>query len=183
MLLKLPDRIRPLRRLMHRAVCVAALLALATTGCGGAKKAASPGAEKGAASSAIAAAIKSRLSAAGYAVNTQSVQGRSTGSAVVGFAQMPLVPRGAPSPTQAFYIQVDFTSPHSFMLEVLVFGSPAAAALAARDTLVACRASPFPAGCAHERQRVVRSVLYSASVDPPVVRDFGSVVALASGRA
>jgi hypothetical protein len=99
------------------------------------------------------------------------------------FAQGPLVPRGAPSPRQAFSIQVDFTSPHSFMLEVLVFASHAAAALAARDTLIACRASPFPAGCAQERQRVIGPVFYQAYTDRSVVRDFKSVVALASGRA
>src|SRR5207247_1564722 len=121
------------------AAILSAVLLLDATACSGANKhvnAAARSADTGWQKTAVA--IKSRLRGAGYSIYTREVQGRTAagGARAAGlrstFVQAPLVPLGAPNPRQAFWIQVDWTSPHTFNLQVLVFRSAADAARAAR---------------------------------------------------
>jgi hypothetical protein len=159
-----------------RQGALAALVCLAIvglTGCGGGKKPATTVRQNG--SATVASAIKSRLTAAGYTIEPLSLSGRVS-----------------PKPTDSFKVEVDFSSPRSFTLAVVVFRSPGAAALFEQkaatqcNKIVSCKRLRSEER-AHTRQRVVGAAAYSAYTDYPTatlpVRDFEKAVALASGRA
>jgi hypothetical protein len=182
-----------------RQVCSAAIvgcvLLLVATACGGASKNVSAVARPaGTDWQKTAAAIESRLRGAGYSIYTQDVHGRASAAAAAGAfltaVQAPLVPPGAPNPRQAFSIQVDWTSPHNFSVQVLLFRSAAEAARAARaiaaESAAACRRfrPQAGAGCLAGRAQQVRgAIVYGAyTVGRRARRDFENVVALAEGR-
>jgi len=176
-------RVTNVRSVLYASALAA--LTLLATGCGAKPKpraAPSPGAR-------AAAAIRSRLTKAGYTVQDD------TFGAVVGAA--PAKPRGM---VASFHVEVDFTSPRSFKLEVDVFDSHrdverwlASERDDVKRFLVRCRRS---ASCrlSLERdgtpklpaERVVGPAVYSAATDIegkklPVAR-FEALVNLAAGR-
>jgi hypothetical protein len=113
----------------------------------------------------------------------------------------PILPRGSPAPQETFRIKVDFTSPHSFDVNVFVFRSPADATIVAPQ-----RTAEYSAYCSSHRfrrtgpgatarrvpcktfyilrQQVFGPALYSAYTDngKSTTGDFANIVGLASGR-
>jgi hypothetical protein len=163
-------------------------LLLCTTACGGASSQ-----QPTTSWQAIAAAVKSRLTAAGYTFYVQHVPApTAAGGAPAGVplpsVQMPLVPPGAPNPSDAFWVQVDWTSPQTFRLQVLVFRSPAeadgAAGVIAAESAAACKRSAARARCTSAyQQRLSGPVVYTAYTEGQKQKlDFTHLVALASGK-
>jgi hypothetical protein len=145
---------------------LAILLAAGLVGCG-AKTTPQERAQK--ALDRQAKGIESRLAKAGYTVG-----GLSPG------AQLD------PAPVQALTTRVDFTSPKSFTLTVLVFRAASQAALLETRTEEQCAGVPAcKAHRAARRAKVVGNVLYSGLSDDgatPLARSrFDRVVAIAEG--
>ncbi len=153
-----------------------AFVVLAATGCGGSKKPAPAATTTASVSQQLAAAIKTRLAAAGYTVTRPP---NPSGSAP------------SPRPVRTFRIRVDYTSPGSFSLYVVVFASPADAAITVKRAAAACNASARCRAYQRQQQRTYRqkvlgAVVYSATSDDghsivPTAR-FDRLVAIASGR-
>ena len=157
-----------------------ASLALGATACGGSNKAAPTAPTRTTASvpQKLAASIEARLTAAGYKVTPPPV---AAGSA----------PAPPPRPVRTFQVRVDFTSPRSFSLYVVVFASPADATLTVERAAAKCDASAQCRAYQRQdrqiyRQKVLGAVVYSATSDDghsivPVSR-FDRLVAIASGH-
>jgi hypothetical protein len=129
---------------------------------------------------AIATAIKARLIAQGYTIEFYSLAGAKgpvgSASAASQFSATPSA-RGA---QQAFSVQADFASQHSFILSISVFRSHADAVswAASADPAIATRCG---GGC---RQRITGPVIYGGFTNNGTTlprSGFDGIVALASG--
>jgi hypothetical protein len=143
-----------------------------------------------AASTAIAAAIQSRLTAAGYTIESLPMVVSTVGRSGVGVVHF-VSPRRSPRGQLSFSIATDFASRHSFNLIISVHSSAADAAhqlthIIIDCTAVHCHLTQLPYQGA-ERRAVVGSVLYDAvsndGTSPVPTPEFNKPIALASGRA
>jgi hypothetical protein len=177
-------------RTLWVALALVSALLLALAGCGGKKQttATSPAASS---AQATDAAIKARLTKAGYSIEEDSVAGSKA-------------PARDPGEVDGFSVQANFTSPDSYHLGIAVFDSRRAvsdylrritAAQKKAEASASCKADPsckaffdsLESSHSPMKQRVLGDTVYTGIVDKPgatlPVKAFDALVALAAGQA